>query len=168
MRLKGPIALSCLRRCPPITRKCWRATERGIPVLDRREFLGALLGRAIARSRWPGTHGKTTTSGMIATVLRAAGLDPSYIVGGVLQDLGTNATAGAGEWFVIEADEYGRMFLGLTPEIAVVTIIEMDHPDCFADIDDMRRAYRRVSGSYAAGWYRCRLLRWCRGAEIAP
>ncbi|MFO7695737.1 MAG: UDP-N-acetylmuramate--L-alanine ligase [Anaerolineae bacterium] len=126
------------------------ARERGIPVLERREFLGALLAgyRTIAVS---GTHGKTTTTGMITSVLRAANLDPGFIVGGVLQGLGTNASAGTGEWFVIEADEYGRMFHGLAPEIAVVTAIEMDHPDCFTDIDDMREAYRQFLDSVTAG-----------------
>jgi UDP-N-acetylmuramate--alanine ligase len=116
------------------------ARERGIPVLERKDFLGALLAgnRTIAVA---GTHGKTTTTGMIAAVLGAAGLDPGYIVGGMLLDLGTNASAGAGDWFVIEADEYGRMFHGLEPVIAVVTVIEMDHPDCFSDIDEMRGAY---------------------------
>ncbi len=116
------------------------AAAAGLPVLERREFLKTLLkdDRTIAVS---GTHGKTTTTGMIVAVLRAAGLDPGFIVGGILQDLGTNASGGSRDWFVIEADEYGRMFHGLDPEIAVVTTIEMDHPDCFADIDEMREAY---------------------------
>ncbi|MGI6367856.1 MAG: UDP-N-acetylmuramate--L-alanine ligase [Anaerolineae bacterium] len=116
------------------------ARAAGIPVLDRRAFLGRLLegNRTIAVA---GTHGKTSTTGMIVAVLRAAGMDPGYIVGGILQDTGANAASGTSEWFVIEADEYARMFHGLSPEIAVVTVIEMDHPDCFADIDAMREAY---------------------------
>ncbi len=116
------------------------AVAAGLPVLERKEFLRALLkdDRTIAVS---GTHGKTTTTAMIVAVLRAAGLDPGFIVGGILQDLGTNASGGSRDWFVIEADEYGRMFHGLDPEIAVVTTIEMDHPDCFADIEEMREAY---------------------------
>ncbi len=78
-----------------------------------------------------GTHGKTTTTGLIAWILSEAGLDPSFIVGGVLLDFGSNAHAGSGKSFVIEADEYDRAFLGLHPEIAVVTSVEHDHPDCY-------------------------------------
>jgi UDP-N-acetylmuramate--alanine ligase len=116
------------------------AHERGIPVLERRGFIQALLEgyRTIAVA---GTHGKTTTAAMIAHILRCEGLAPSYIVGGVLADTGLNADAGEGDCFVIEADEYERMFLGLHPQVAVVTNIEMDHPDCFADLDDLRAAF---------------------------
>jgi len=89
-----------------------------------------------------GSHGKTTITAMIALILTEAGLDPTFIVGGILEDLGTNAKAGQGEHFVIEADEYDRTFLGLKPNIAVVTNIEMDHPDCYPRLDDMVEAFR--------------------------
>lgn len=116
------------------------ALAAGIPVYKRADFLGRLmadkLGIAIA-----GTHGKTTTTGMIAWVLYALGADPSFIVGGVLQNLGINARAGRGEAFVIEADEYDRTFLGLKPRYAVVTNIEHDHPDCFPTPADFRAAF---------------------------
>ncbi|HEY3344547.1 MAG TPA: UDP-N-acetylmuramate--L-alanine ligase [Anaerolineaceae bacterium] len=106
------------------------ALAQGIPVLKRSEFLGQLLtgriGIAIA-----GTHGKTTTTAMIAWMLTALGQDPSFIVGGVLKNGKTNAHAGKGEAFVIEADEYDRMFLGLAPKIMVITNVEHDHPDCY-------------------------------------
>lgn len=116
------------------------ARRQGIPVMERQGFLHLLLDgyRCLAMA---GTHGKTTTSGMVAHILQQTGRDPSFIVGGILADWGVNARAGAGDWFVIEADEYGRMFHGLTPEVAVITNIEMDHPDCFADLDAMREAY---------------------------
>jgi len=101
-----------------------------IPVLKRSEFLPLLIGKkdtiAVA-----GTHGKTTTTAMIALCLMDAGLDPSFVIGGVSKNLGTNAHSGEGKYFVIEADEYDRMFLGLNPKILVVTHIEYDHPDCF-------------------------------------
>ncbi|MCX7754972.1 MAG: UDP-N-acetylmuramate--L-alanine ligase [Anaerolineales bacterium] len=116
------------------------ALAAGIPVYKRADFLGQLMrdktGVAVA-----GTHGKTTTSAMIAWVLHALGADPSFIVGGVLQNLGLNAHAGQGETFVIEADEYDRMFLGLQPRYAVVTNIEHDHPDCFPTPADFRAAF---------------------------
>lgn len=119
------------------------ALDAGIPVLKRAEFLGKLMrevqagpGIAIA-----GTHGKTTTTAMIAWLLTALGQDPSYIIGGVSKNLGKNAHAGSGSFFVIEADEYDRMFLGLQPQMAVVTNVEHDHPDCYPTQADFRQAF---------------------------
>ena len=116
------------------------AREQGIPVLKRSEILSSLLeehiGIAVA-----GTHGKTTTTAMIAWMLTYLGQDPTYIAGGVLNNLGTNAHAGKGKAFVIEADEYDRMFLGLTPKYAVITNIEHDHPDCYPTAEDFFRAF---------------------------
>ncbi|MBI4926979.1 MAG: UDP-N-acetylmuramate--L-alanine ligase, partial [Anaerolineae bacterium] len=104
------------------------------------EFLAQLLegSRVIGVA---GTHGKTTTTAMLAWLLAALDLDPSYIIGGVSANLGSNAHAGDGEFFVIEADEYDRMFLGLNPEIAVVTYLEHDHPDCFPTPEVYRQAF---------------------------
>ena len=117
------------------------AKKRGIPVYKRSDFLGRLMeekiGIAVA-----GTHGKTTTTAMIAWTLFALGRDPSFIVGSTLTNLKTNARAGKGRAFVIEADEYDRMFLGLKPRIAIVTNLEHDHPDCYPTFDDMRAAFR--------------------------
>jgi UDP-N-acetylmuramate--alanine ligase len=108
-----------------------RAAEaQGRPVVKREAVIGALMadrwGIAIA-----GSHGKTTTTGMIAWIAMAAGRDPTFIVGGLIHGLGRNARAGRGDLFIVEADEYDRMFLGLRPRIAVVTTIEHDHPDCY-------------------------------------
>ncbi len=106
------------------------AHAQGIPVYRRSDVMGALMaeqvGIAIA-----GTHGKTTTTSMIVHILKSAGQDPTYIVGGVMANTGTNAEVGTGEAFVIEADEYGHMFHGLRPKIAVLTSVEWDHPDFF-------------------------------------
>jgi UDP-N-acetylmuramate--alanine ligase len=88
-----------------------------------------------------GTHGKTTTTSMIAWILSALGQDPSFIVGGIVTNLGVNARAGKGDVFVIEADEYDRMFLGLKPSIEVVTNIEYDHPDCYPTPADFQAAF---------------------------
>jgi UDP-N-acetylmuramate--alanine ligase len=121
------------------------ALSASIPVLKRADFLGQLmagrLGIAVA-----GTHGKTTTTAMIAWVLTALGQDPSFIVGGVISNLGINARAGAGLTFVIEADEYDRMFLGLHPQIAVVTNIEHDHPDIYPTPADFQAAFQDFVG----------------------
>ena len=112
----------------------------GISVLKRKEFFGPLLDGydvvAVA-----GTHGKSTTSAMISVILAEAGLEPSFIVGGVIAQRCTNAEAGRGRDFVIEADEYDRAFHGLAPQVAVVTNIEMDHPDCFKDMNEIGDAF---------------------------
>jgi len=111
-----------------------------IPVLKRADFLGSLMddktGIAVA-----GTHGKTTTTSMLAWVLTALGQDPTFIVGGMLANLGVNAHAGKGAAFVIEADEYDRMFLGLKPVIEIVTSVEHDHPDCYPTPQDFYAAF---------------------------
>src|SRR5262245_4993279 len=116
------------------------AHQAGIPVYKRADFLGKLMedkvGIAVA-----GTHGKTTTTAMIALVLTELGRDPSFIVGGVMSNYGVNARAGKGNTFVIEADEYDRMFLGLKPRIEVITNLEHDHPDCYPTYEDMFTAF---------------------------
>ena len=121
------------------------ARAKGIPVLKRADFLGEMMegktGIAIA-----GTHGKTTTTSMIAWMLTALGLAPTFISGGVIANLSTNAHAGKGSAFVIEADEYDRMFLGLRPKIAIVTNVEHDHPDCYPTPDDFFQAFREFVG----------------------
>jgi len=116
------------------------ALAQGIPVLKRAEFMPYLVGgqRCIAVA---GTHGKTTTTAMIAWMLTATGQDPSFIVGSLVTNLKRNAGAGKGLMFVIEADEYDRMFHGLDPNIAVVTNIEHDHPDCYPTEADFRQAF---------------------------
>jgi UDP-N-acetylmuramate--alanine ligase len=118
------------------------AQRRGIPIVKRAAWLGHMMAgkRGVAVA---GTHGKTTTTAMIALILREAGLDPTFIVGGDIPQLGTNAAAGAGDVFVVEADEYDHTFLGLRPEIAVVTIVEWDHPDCYPTPESMRAAFRQ-------------------------
>lgn len=117
------------------------ALQQGIPVLKRSEYLGHLLKDhtvlAVA-----GTHGKTTTTAMLAWTLTSLGYDPSYIIGGVSNDLGSNAHAGTSALFVIEADEYDYMFLGLEPAVAVVTNIEHDHPDCFPTEEKFFQAFK--------------------------
>lgn len=111
-----------------------------IPIYKRADFLGQLMdektGIAVA-----GTHGKTTTTAMIAWVLTELKRDPSFIIGSAMKDLGVNAHAGQGNTFVIEADEYDRMFLGLKPRIEVITNLEHDHPDCYPTFDDMYTAF---------------------------
>jgi UDP-N-acetylmuramate--alanine ligase len=116
------------------------AKQRGLPVMKRAEWLGRMMqgrvGIAIA-----GTHGKTTTTALTAFVLQEAGHSPTYIVGGFVPQMGTNAAAGSGNAFVIEADEYDHTFLGLRPNVAAVTIVEWDHPDIFPTPRALHRAF---------------------------
>ncbi|HUP66208.1 MAG TPA: UDP-N-acetylmuramate--L-alanine ligase [Thermoanaerobaculia bacterium] len=128
---------SAIRRDNP---EVERARAVRVPVIRRAEMLGELtrLKRGIAVA---GTHGKTTTSAMIAMILAEAGLDPTLIVGGVLRNLEKSARLGSGEYLVVEADEYDRSFLTLYPHLAVVTNIEADHLDIYRDLDDIRATF---------------------------
>src|SRR5215813_1724217 len=116
------------------------ARHRGIPVIPRAEMLAELMrlkyGIAIA-----GTHGKTTTTSIVATVLGGAGLDPTVVVGGRVHGFGTNARLGQGEFLVAEADESDGSFLKLSPTIAVVTTVDAEHLDHYADLDAIRAAF---------------------------
>lgn len=116
------------------------AQAAGIPVQKRSDFLGGLMAGRVGVCV-AGTHGKSTTTALIAHLLSRAGRDPSFILGAVMHD-GRNAHAGQGEAFVIEADEYDRMFLGLLPKVAVITAVEHDHPDCYPTLEDYQEAFK--------------------------
>ncbi|MBW8009833.1 MAG: UDP-N-acetylmuramate--L-alanine ligase [Chloroflexi bacterium] len=117
------------------------AQTSGIPIKKRVEYMEELLAdkKTIAVA---GSHGKTTTTAMISWMLSSLDENPGFIVGGMIANLGVNARAGLGKSFVIEADEYDHMFLGLNPSIAVVTNVEYDHPDFFAAPEDFTQAFR--------------------------
>jgi UDP-N-acetylmuramate--alanine ligase len=116
------------------------ARLRGVPVIPRAEMLAELMrlkyGIAVA-----GTHGKTTTTSLVAAVLGAGGFDPTVVVGGRVHGLGTNARLGQGEFLVAEADESDGSFLKLSPTIAVVTTIDAEHLDHYGDLDGIRAAF---------------------------
>ncbi len=111
-----------------------------IPVIPRAEMLAELMRMKFSIAV-AGTHGKTTTTSMVAGILSAAGYDPTIVVGGRLRGLGTNARLGAGEYLVAEADESDRSFLKLLPTIAVVTSIEEEHLDNYTDLREIERAF---------------------------
>ena len=115
------------------------ARAAGARVLHRSDLLAeiAALGRTIAVS---GTHGKTTTAAMIAHALLTAGRDPAYLIGGELSSTGSNAAWGEGGWVVVEADESDRSFLGLAPEVAVVTNAELDHHATYRSAAELEQA----------------------------
>ena len=116
------------------------AREAMLPIVRRAEMLGELmrLKRAVAVG---GTHGKTTTTTMMATLFDAAGMDPTVINGGIINAYGTNARLGAGEWMVVESDESDGSFLKLPATIAVVTNIDPEHMDHYHDFAAVKRAY---------------------------
>ncbi len=117
------------------------ARAAGIPVIKRDAFLPELT-RGKETIAVSGSHGKTTTTAMLICLLDALAYDPSFIVGAEIKELATNARWDVGRHFVIEADEYDRMFLGLTPGISIVTNIEHDHPDCFPTPQDYQDAFK--------------------------
>lgn len=129
-----------------------RATELGIPQVSYFEMLGSVSEqkRTIAVA---GTHGKTTTTGMLAKILRDAGVSPSAVVGSIVQDFGSNYLSGESDWFVVEACEYQRHFLNLTPEILVVTNLEFDHTDYYQDLADVQDAFRALMKKVPAHGY---------------
>lgn len=117
------------------------AQKRKIPVIRRAEMLAEVMrlkyGIGIA-----GTHGKTTTTSMVSLVLMEGDVDPTVIVGGRLHGLaGSNARLGQGDFIVVEADEFDRSFLSITPTIAVLTTLETDHLDCYRDLEDIKGAF---------------------------
>ena len=120
-----------------------RAKELGIPQVSYFEMLGSVSEekRTIAVA---GTHGKTTTTGMLAKILRDAGASPSAVVGSIVQDFGSNFLKGDSDIFVVEACEYQRHFLNISPEILVVTNIEFDHTDYYQDLADVQDAFRTL------------------------
>lgn len=113
------------------------AREKGIPVIPRAEMLAELMTLKPYSVAVAGTHGKTSTTSMVATILGYAGIDPTTVVGGVVEALGSNARLGASEWFVTEADESDRSFLMLYPTIAVVTNIDKEHMESYKGMDDV-------------------------------
>jgi UDP-N-acetylmuramate--alanine ligase len=117
-----------------------RSRELGLRVLHRGDLLAevAALKRSIAVA---GAHGKTTTTGMLAHILRETGRDPAFVIGGELRAAGTNAAWGAGDWIVVEADESDRSFLKLSPDVAVITNIELDHHTTYESESDLIAAF---------------------------
>lgn len=118
------------------------AIDRNIPVIKRSEMLAETMRMQKYGIGIAGTHGKTTTTSMTGLVLTEAGIDPTIIVGGKLSGLGgTNARLGAGDFIVVEADEFDRTFLKLMPAIAAITTLEREHLDTYRDLDDIKGAF---------------------------
>src|SRR5687768_12142195 len=117
------------------------AHRRSIPVIPRAEMLAELMRLKPHTVAVAGSHGKTTTTSMVSTVLGHAGMDPTIVVGGVVGAFGSNAHLGTSDLMVVEADESDRSFLMLSPTIAVVTNIDREHMDYYHDMDDVRKCF---------------------------
>lgn len=135
---------------PPDNPELVAAQERGLPVVRRAELLGRLmdLRRGVAVA---GTHGKTTTSSMLAWALSRAGRDPSYMIGGSIRGLGAGGHWGGGNELVAEADEYDRSFLQLRPEVAIITNIDSDHLEYYGTTDAIYAAFGQFAANVKPG-----------------
>lgn len=117
------------------------AGQLGIPVIPRAEMLAELMTLKPYAVAVSGTHGKTSTTSMVAAILNYAGVDPTTVVGGVVDTIGSNAKLGNSDWFVTEADESDRSFLMLFPTIAVVTNIDKEHMESYKGMDDVVQCF---------------------------
>tara|TARA_A100001037_G_C15145975_1_gene636340 strand:+ start:294 stop:1685 length:1392 start_codon:yes stop_codon:yes gene_type:complete len=124
-----------------------KARQKGIPIIRRAEMLGELINLKETSIAVAGTHGKTTTSSMIGTILSHAKIDPTLVVGGLVQNLNTNSKLGSGKIIVVEADEYDRSFLAMRPTIGIVTNVELEHTDCYENLDDLKNAFTQFCQS---------------------
>ncbi len=127
-----------------------RARELGIPVWHRAKMLSA-LGYGCVTVAAAGTHGKTTTSSMVATMLDRMGLDPSFLVGGIVEGYDTNGRDGSGEHFVVEADESDSSFLYLHPTVVIVTNVEADHMDHYSSLEEIEETFCTFMGLVGEG-----------------
>lgn len=125
------------------------ANERNIPVWHRAKMLAA-LGCGLSTLAVAGTHGKTTTSSMLATVLDGMGEDPTFLIGGIVRAYGTNARSGKGAHYVVEADESDKSFTYLDPAAVLVTNIEADHLDHYRDLDEIYEKFSAFIGQVPA------------------
>ncbi len=138
--VEGARALVVTSAMPKDHPELMRARAHGLPVVRRAEALGEVTAGTMLVGV-AGTHGKSTTTVLTTEALAAAGLEPTGYVGARVTSWGGNVRAGGGQRFVVEADEYDRSFLALAPTVAVVTNLEADHMDIYADLDDLRRTF---------------------------
>lgn len=134
------------------------ASKHNIPIIERSELLGAIMDQYDNSIAVSGTHGKTTTTSMISTIVLEAGLDPTIHVGGLLDIIGGNTHVGESQYFIAEACEYKNSFLHFRPSLAIILNIDADHLDFFKDIDDIRNSFEaflsnvRTPGVIVLNW----------------
>jgi UDP-N-acetylmuramate--alanine ligase len=139
--IRGASAVVYSTAVKPDNAEMMAARELHLPLVRRAEMLAELM-RLQFSIGVGGTHGKTTTTSLVAAILDAAGLDPTVVNGGIINAYGTNAKVGEGDWMVVEADESDGTFLKLKPTVAIVTNIDAEHLDHWGDFDAVRRGFR--------------------------
>ena len=123
------------------------AKDRNIKCYSRAKMISQLAKLKSSTVGISGTHGKTTTTSMIGSILKDSNLDPTIIVGGVVKSINTNSILGSGDTFVVEADEFNRSFLELSPTIAVINNIDLEHIDCYDSLEDLKDAFIQFANS---------------------
>ena len=115
--------------------------NRAIPIIRRAEMLGELLKLKKMSIAISGTHGKTTTCSMLSSILIEANLNPTLVIGGIVNNFGSNAISGQGDIIVVEADEFDRSFLSLKPTMSIINNLDLEHTDCYKDINEVKEAF---------------------------
>jgi len=123
------------------------AKHQNIPVIRRAEMLGELLKVKSTSIAIGGTHGKTTASSMLGSILSVAELNPTLVIGGIVNELGSNTISGSGDIIVVEADEFDRTFLSLQPTMSAITSIELEHLDCYDNLEDIQNTFTQFANS---------------------
>lgn len=123
------------------------ALQRKTPVIRRAEMLGELLKVKPISIGVAGTHGKTSTSSMLGSILTSAELNPTLVIGGIVNSLASNAISGSGEIIVVEADEFDRTFLSLQSTMAIITNLELEHLDCYENLEDLQSAFSQFANA---------------------
>ncbi len=123
------------------------AKKKNIPVIRRAEMLGQLLKLKSTSIAISGTHGKTTSCSMLSSILIEADLKPTLIIGGIVNNFGSNTLSGKGDIIVVEADEFDRSFLSLQPTISLINNLELEHTDCYKDLDDLKDAFTNFANA---------------------
>ena len=121
--------------------------NNSIPLIRRAEMLGELLKLNKTSVAISGTHGKTTTCSMLGSILIEAGLNPTLVIGGIINDFGSNSISGKGDIIVVEADEFDRSFLSLKPTIGLINNIDFEHSDCYKDLNDVKETFLSFANS---------------------
>ena len=129
------------------------ATRKGLPMLTRAELLGQIMDNYRQSIAVAGTHGKTTTTSMVTTILLAADTDPTISVGGILKDIGGNIRVGNSAYFLTEACEYTNSFLNFHPKYSIILNIEAEHLDFFKDLSDVRSSFHKFAGNTSSDGY---------------
>ena len=123
------------------------AKKRKIPIIRRAELLGELLKVKKTSIAISGTHGKTTTSSMLGLMLLEAQLKPTLVIGGIVNKFNTNAISGKGDIILVEADEFDRTFLSLKPTISIINNLDLEHLDCYKNLNDLQSAFIQFANS---------------------